>query len=90
MRHATLAARLAAAGALLGLVSEETFLSILNRAAAEAGVTFQVFAVTGAAADHPVAAHFPEGRYLKAVFARVTPTVRAGGAPTPEPPPSRD
>lgn len=56
-----------------GLISEPDFLSILTRAAAEAGVLFQAFRVTGAAPDHPVSSHFPEGRYLKAVFARILP-----------------
>ena len=55
-----------------GLVSEPRFLAILNRAAAVAGRTFQVFHVGGAGADHPVDIHCPESRYLKAVFGRVT------------------
>ncbi len=54
-----------------GLVSEPEFLSILTRAAIEANATFQVFAIAGAAADHPWSTLFPEGRYLKAVYARV-------------------
>ncbi len=54
-----------------GLVSEENFLRILFRAAAEAERGLQVFQVTGAAPDHPVDIHCPESRYLKAVFARV-------------------
>lgn len=56
-----------------GLISEAGFLSILTRAAAEAQRQLQVFAVTGAAGDHPWSTPFPEGRYLKAVFARVLP-----------------
>jgi len=54
-----------------GLVSEEDFLSIIRSAAAQAGRELQVFHIGGAAADHPVSIHFPESRYLKAVFARV-------------------
>lgn len=56
-----------------GLISEKDFLSILTRSAAEAGVILQIFKITGAAPDHPFSSIFPEGRYLKAVFARVFP-----------------
>ena len=56
-----------------GLISEPDFISILTRAAAEAGVIFQAFRITGASPDHPVSSIFPEGRYLKAVFARILP-----------------
>ncbi|NUO10039.1 MAG: class I SAM-dependent rRNA methyltransferase [Candidatus Brocadia sp.] len=56
-----------------GLVSEREFLSILTRSAAEAGVVLQIFKITGASSDHPFSTIFPEGRYLKAVFARVYP-----------------
>jgi len=31
----------------------------------------QVFQITGAGGDHPFLLHVPEGRYLKAVWARV-------------------
>jgi 23S rRNA (cytosine1962-C5)-methyltransferase len=54
-----------------GLVSEEMFLDTLRRAAWQAGRHLQVLRVSGAAADHPFLLHVPEGRYLKAVFARV-------------------
>ncbi len=54
-----------------GMVSEAEFMSIISNSAAEAGVRLQVFEVAGAAPDHPVASDFPEGRYLKAVYARV-------------------
>lgn len=54
-----------------GLVSEETFLDTLRRAAWQAGRSVQVFKVAGAGADHPFLAHVQEGRYLKAVFCRV-------------------
>lgn len=56
-----------------GLISERDFLSILTRSAAEAGVVLQIFKITGASSDHPFSTVFPEGRYLKAVFARVFP-----------------
>ncbi len=56
-----------------GLVSEREFISIITRSAAEAGVVLQIFKVAGAASDHPFSTIFPEGRYLKAVFARVFP-----------------
>jgi 23S rRNA (cytosine1962-C5)-methyltransferase len=54
-----------------GLVSEEYFLDMLRRAAWQAGRVLQVIRITGAAADHPFRLHVPEGRYLKAIFARV-------------------
>src|SRR5262245_17436646 len=54
-----------------GLVSESDFLESVRRAAWQAGRQLQVFRVSGAAADHPFLIHVPEGRYLKAVFARV-------------------
>jgi 23S rRNA (cytosine1962-C5)-methyltransferase len=54
-----------------GLVSEETFLETLRRAAWQAGRTVQVLRLTGAGPDHPFYVHAPEGRYLKAIFCRV-------------------
>jgi 23S rRNA (cytosine1962-C5)-methyltransferase len=54
-----------------GLVSEETFLDTIRRAAWQAGRAVQVFKVAGAGGDHPFLAHVQEGRYLKAVFCRV-------------------
>jgi 23S rRNA (cytosine1962-C5)-methyltransferase len=54
-----------------GLVSEEMFLETIRRAAWQAGRTVQVLKIAGAGADHPFLAHVQEGRYLKAVFARV-------------------
>jgi 23S rRNA (cytosine1962-C5)-methyltransferase len=54
-----------------GLVSEETFLDTIRRAAWQAGRTVQIFKVAGAGGDHPFLAHVQEGRYLKAVFCRV-------------------
>jgi 23S rRNA (cytosine1962-C5)-methyltransferase len=66
-----------------GLVSEADFLDGVRRAAWQAGREVQVIRVAGAGGDHPFLAHVPEGRYLKAVFARVRerPGVgRTGGA----------
>ena len=54
-----------------GLVSESDFLESVRRAAWQAGRQLQVFKVAGAGADHPFLLSVPEGRYLKAVFARV-------------------
>jgi len=54
-----------------GLVSEEMFLGLLRKAAARAGKRMRILGIRGAAPDHPVAPHFPEGRYLKAVLASV-------------------
>jgi 23S rRNA (cytosine1962-C5)-methyltransferase len=55
-----------------GLVSEEAFLHTIRKAAWQAGRQVQVLRVSGAAADHPFLLHVPEGRYLKAVFCRVS------------------
>jgi 23S rRNA (cytosine1962-C5)-methyltransferase len=54
-----------------GLISEDTFLETLRRAAWQAGRTLQIFKIAGAGPDHPFLIHVPEGRYLKAVFCRV-------------------
>ena len=54
-----------------GLVSEMDFLESIRRAAWQANRTLQIFRVSGAGPDHPFLLHIPEGRYLKAVFARV-------------------
>jgi 23S rRNA (cytosine1962-C5)-methyltransferase len=54
-----------------GLVSEPDFLEMFRRAAFQAGREVQIFHTSGAAPDHPFFAHVPEGRYLKAIFARV-------------------
>lgn len=77
-----------------GMVGEAEFMSVIANSAAEAGVRLQVFEVAGAAPDHPVASDFPEGRYLKAVFARVIrkgvrkadPDARPDAKPKPKPP----
>jgi 23S rRNA (cytosine1962-C5)-methyltransferase len=57
-----------------GLVGEPEFLAELHRAATIAGCDLQIFCISGAAPDHPFTTAFPEGRYLKAVFARVNPS----------------
>lgn len=54
-----------------GLVREEEFLESVRRASWQAQRTLQIFHVGGAGADHPFLLSVPEGRYLKAVFARV-------------------
>ena len=56
-----------------GLVSEFDFLESLRRAAYQAGKELQILAIRGAGEDHPVYAHVPESRYLKAVYCRVFP-----------------
>ena len=55
-----------------GLISEPDFLEMLRRAAWQAGRTLQIFKVAGAGADHPFLTHVQEGRYLKAVYGRVS------------------
>lgn len=54
-----------------GLVREEDFLESMRRAAWQAQRNLQIFHVGGAGSDHPFLLSVPEGRYLKAVFARV-------------------
>lgn len=55
-----------------GLVSEPDFLEMIRRAAWQAGRTALIFKISGAGADHPYLAHVQEGRYLKAVFCRLS------------------
>ncbi len=54
-----------------GMVSMEEFSFIVRGAAANAGRKVQIFKKSGAGPDHPVAADYPEGEYLKAIWARV-------------------
>lgn len=54
-----------------GLISEETFLDTIRRAAFQANRTVQILRLSGAGGDHPFMSHVAEGRYLKAVFCRV-------------------
>jgi 23S rRNA (cytosine1962-C5)-methyltransferase len=72
-----LAMRLVEPGGLLlscscsGLLSAPDFQALLRAAARKAERSVQLLAMTGAAADHPVALDFPEGAYLKAAWLRV-------------------
>ena len=52
-----------------GLVSEPEFLDIV--ASATADRELRIFKIAGAGPDHPVSTLFPEGRYLKVVYAVV-------------------
>ena len=54
-----------------GLISEEDFLGTLRQAARDEQREAQIFRLSGAAPDHPFLAHVSEGRYLKAVWARI-------------------
>ncbi len=54
-----------------GMVSLEEFSFILRGAAANAGRRVQILKKAGAGPDHPVAADYPEGEYLKCIFCRV-------------------
>lgn len=54
-----------------GAVAEERWRQAVRKAAADAGVGMTIFLAGGPGCDHPVAADFPQGRYLKALFARV-------------------
>lgn len=54
-------------------VSPETFRDALAAAAAAEKMRLAIVHEAGHALDHPVAAHFPEGRYLKFVLARALP-----------------
>lgn len=54
-----------------GMVPMEEFMYILRGAAANSGRRLQILRKAGAGPDHPVAVDYPEGEYLKCVFARV-------------------
>ncbi len=54
-----------------GLVSMDDFYQLVRAAAGNAGRRAQIFKRSGAGADHPVAGDYPEGEYLKAVWARI-------------------
>jgi 23S rRNA (cytosine1962-C5)-methyltransferase len=75
----SLAIRCVAPGGLLATasctsqVSPADFVAVLGEAAASTGCRLQILHEAGHAADHPVPATFPEGRYLKFVIARVLP-----------------
>jgi 23S rRNA (cytosine1962-C5)-methyltransferase len=53
-----------------GGVSAELFEQIVAGAALDAGAHIVIESWLGQPADHPVAAHFPEGRYLKGLVCR--------------------
>lgn len=55
-----------------GGVSNDLFQKIVASSASDAGVEAQVIERLGAAADHPVSIHFPEGEYLKGLVVRRT------------------
>jgi len=52
-------------------ISQEDFFQVVRRAAVGARVQLRVVAYHLHAPDHPVDPAFPEGRYLKCIFARV-------------------
>jgi 23S rRNA (cytosine1962-C5)-methyltransferase len=52
-------------------VGPEAFRELLGVAAAQADRRLQIIHEAGHASDHPVPAHFPEGRYLKFIAAQV-------------------
>jgi 23S rRNA (cytosine1962-C5)-methyltransferase len=51
-------------------ISPEEFRGMLATAAAESDRHLQILHEAGHALDHPVPAHFPEGRYLKFIVCR--------------------
>jgi 23S rRNA (cytosine1962-C5)-methyltransferase len=55
-----------------GGVSNDLFQKIVASSASDASVEAQVIERLGAAADHPVSIHFPEGEYLKGLVVRRT------------------
>ncbi|MGH8667137.1 MAG: class I SAM-dependent rRNA methyltransferase [Burkholderiales bacterium] len=54
-----------------GAIDAALFQSIVAGAAVDAGVPGRIVARLGAAPDHPVALHFPEGEYLKGLVVKV-------------------
>ena len=70
--------RLVAAGGLLvtascsARVSQDDFFQIVRRAASGARVRTRILTYNQHSADHPVDPAFPDGRYLKCIFARVS------------------
>lgn len=54
-----------------GAVSEERWRQTVRKAAADSGRGLVIFLTGGPGVDHPVSGDFPQGRYLKALFARV-------------------
>jgi 23S rRNA (cytosine1962-C5)-methyltransferase len=58
-------------GSCTSQVSPEAFKEAIAAAGAVAGRRVQIIHEAGQPIDHPVPAHFPEGRYLKFVVGRV-------------------
>ena len=54
-----------------GLVGEAEYLDSFRRAAFQAQRQAQIFKLSGAGPDHPFMSHVAEGRYLKAIWARI-------------------
>lgn len=54
-----------------GAVPEERWRQTVRKAASDTGRGLTIFHNAGPGADHPVAADFPQGKYLKVLFARV-------------------
>ena len=54
-----------------GAVPAGRWHQVVRQAAAAAGRTLAVFESSGPPADHPVSSDFPQGQYLKTLFARV-------------------
>ncbi len=54
-----------------GAVAAERWSQAVRKAAADAGRDLCIFETAGPGRDHPVAGDFPQGKYLKALFARV-------------------
>lgn len=68
--HALPAGGILAAASCTAQVSPDAFRETLAEGARQAGCRVQIVHEAGHALDHPVAAHFPEGRYLKFLLAR--------------------
>jgi 23S rRNA (cytosine1962-C5)-methyltransferase len=66
---------LLASASCTGQVSPQAFREALAEAARRAGRRLLIIHEAGQAVDHPVAAHFPEGRYLKFVVGQVSKTL---------------
>jgi len=62
-----------AAASCTAQVSSDAFRGVLAEAAVNAKRRLQIFHDAGHAADHPIFAGHPEGRYLKFVVARALP-----------------
>lgn len=56
-----------------GLISEAELIELLGQVSSRSGFEATIFAIHGAAPDHPFLAHAPEGRYLKAIYSRIRP-----------------